>query len=147
MMSTSVGSELSLPRSPLEDVTSASNRHQPVSSSPAPVAVTRGSNQRNESPLESPTKSRRMSFKEKFKKFTSPTMSRKQSETSKMVDSGVGFDSDSCSGSYENKSFDDGKKASKLKEKIVAALSPESLRKKTDNQEISPKKKKSSVSP
>ena len=38
-----------------------------------------------------------MSFKEKFKKFTSPTMSRKHSsEASKMVDSGVGFDSDSC---------------------------------------------------
>ena len=139
MMSTSVGSELSLPRSPLEEVAGVRN-------SPAPLIVTRGSNQRNESPLESPTKSRRLSFKEKFKKFTSPTMSRKQSETSKMVDSGVGFDSDSCSGSFENKSFEEGKK-SKLKEKIVAALSPESLRKRSDTHENSPKKKKSSVSP
>merc|ERR1719445_2750091 len=139
MMSTSVGSELSLPRSPLEEVVAAP--------SPAPLPVTRGSNQRTDSPLESPTKSRRLSFKEKFKKFTSPTMSRKHSsEASKMVDSGVGFDSDSCSGSFENKSFEEGKK-SKLKEKIVAALSPESLRKRSDTHENSPKKKKSSVSP
>ena len=140
MMSTSVGSELSLPRSPLEEVVAAP--------SPAPLPVTRGSNQRTDSPLESPTKSRRLSFKEKFKKFTSPTMSRKHSsEASKMVDSGVGFDSDSCSGSFENKSFEEGKKSSKLKEKIVSALSPESLRRRSESRENSSKKKKSSVSP
>ena len=138
MMSTSVGSELSLPRSPLEEVTAVP--------SPA-LAVSRGSNQRTD-PLESPTKSRRLSFKEKFKKFTSPTMSRKHSsEASKMVDSGVGFDSDSCSGSFENKSFEEGKKSSKLKEKIVSALSPESLRRRPESRENSSKKKKSSVSP
>merc|ERR1711978_221393 len=110
--------------------------------------VTRGSNQRPESELalESPSKSRRMSFKEKFRKFTSPTLSRKQNEPSKMVDSGVGFDSDSCSGSFENKSFDDSKKSAKLKEKIVSALSPESLRKRPESGENSPKKK-STVSP
>ena len=130
MMSTSVGSELSLPRSPLEEVMVAAP-------SPAPPVVTRGSNQRTD-PLESPTKSRRLSFKEKFKKFTSPTMSRKHSsDASKMVDSGVGFDSDSCSGSFENKSFEEGKKSSKLKEKIVSALSPESLRRGSESRENS----------
>jgi len=144
MMSTSVGSELSLPRSPLDETPSTPIQK---SSSPAVGVIIRGSNQRNEENLDSPTKSRRMSFKEKFKKFTSPTMSRKQSETNKMIDSGVGIDSDSYSGSYENKSFDEGKKSSKLKEKIVSALSPESLRKRSDAGECSPKKKKSNISP
>jgi len=144
MMSTSVGSELSLPRSPFDETPCTP---MPKASSPAVGVIIRGSNQRNEDNLDSPTKARRMSFKEKFKKFTSPTMSRKQSDLNKMVDSGVGFDSDSYSGSYENKSFDDGKKSSKLKEKIVSALSPESLRKRSDAGECSPKKKKSNVSP
>jgi len=144
LMSTSVGSELSLPRSPLDETPSTP---MPKASSPAVGVIIRGSNQRNEDNLESPTKSRRMSFKEKFKKFTSPTMSRKQSETNKMIDSGVGIDSDSYSGSYENKSYDDGKKPSKVKEKLVSALSPESLRKRSDAGECSPKKKKSNVSP
>ena len=149
MMSTSVGSQ-----SPLEDVSTLShslNMSLPQSSSPQPAPViTRGStNQRSETEtLESPNKSRRMSFKEKFRKFTSPTMSRKQTETqSKMVDSGVGFDSDSCSGSFENKSFDDCKKPTKMKDKIVSALSPESLRKRPELSDSSPKKKKSTVSP
>ena len=139
MMSTSVGSELSLTRSPLEEGAT------PVT--PSYPLISRGSTQRQNQdtdPLESPTKSRRMSFKEKFKKFTSPTLSRKQNpEPSKMIDSGVGFDSDSCSGSFETKSFDDSKKPTKLKEKIVSALSPESLRKKSETPESSPKKKKS----
>jgi len=56
------------------------------------------------------------------------------------VDSGVGFESDSCSGSYEAK---DASKGSKFKEKLVSALSPESSRK----HEGSPKKIKSSNSP
>merc|ERR1719192_189243 len=129
MMSTSVGSEVSLFRSPLEE--------NPGSGSPAP-GISRGVRQRSHEDLESATKSRRMSFKEKFRKFTSPTLSRKQqSETNKMVDSGVGFDSDSCSGSYESG------KGSKLKEKLVSALSPESMRK----NEGSPKKMKPSNSP
>ena len=139
MMSTSIGSELSLTRSPLDEGAT------PVT--PSFPLITRGASQRTDTadPLESPTKSRRMSFKEKFKKFTSPTLSRKQnSEPSKMIDSGVGFDSDSCSGSFENKSFDESKKPTKLKEKIVSALSPESLRKKPETSESSPKKKKSS---
>ena len=129
MMSTSVGSEVSLIRSPLEETGSGS---------PA-TGISRGVRQRSQDNLESPTKSRRMSFKEKFKKFTSPTLSRKQQqgETNKMVDSGVGFESDSCSGSYESG------KGSKLKEKLVSALSPESLRK----SEGSPKKMKPSNSP
>ena len=128
MMSTSVGSEVSLIRSPLEETGSGS---------PAP-GISRGVRQRSQDNLESPTKSRRMSFKEKFRKFTSPTLSRKQQlETNKMVDSGVGFESDSCSGSYESG------KGSKLKEKLVSALSPESLRK----SEGSPKKMKPSNSP
>merc|ERR1719507_2183967 len=137
-MSTSVGSELSLTRSPLEEGLT------PVT--PSFPLISRGSTQRTQDtdPLESPTKSRRMSFKEKFKKFTSPTLSRKQNpEPSKMIDSGVGFDSDSCSGSFEAKSFDDNKKPTKLKEKIVSALSPESLRKKSETSDNSPKKKKS----
>ena len=129
MMSTSVGSEVSLIRSPLEET---------ASGSPA-TGISRGVRQRSQDNLESPTKSRRMSFKEKFRKFTSPTLSRKQQqgETNKMVDSGVGFESDSCSGSYESG------KGSKLKEKLVSALSPESLRK----SEGSPKKMKPSNSP
>ena len=128
MMSTSVGSEVSLMRSPLEETGSGC---------PA-TGISRGVRQRSQDNLESPTKSRRMSFKEKFRKFTSPTLSRKQqSETNKMVDSGVGFESDSCSGSYESG------KGSKLKEKLVSALSPESLRK----SEGSPKKMKASNSP
>ena len=151
MMSTSVGSELSLTRSPLDEVMfpATPSLVGGPDGSPGPV-VTRGSNQRPESELalESPSKTRRMSFKEKFRKFTSPTLSRKQNEPSKMVDSGVGFDSDSCSGSFENKSFDDSKKSAKLKEKIVSALSPESLRKRPESGENSPKKKKkSTVSP
>merc|ERR1719250_37187 len=121
MMSTSVGSELSLPRSPLDETPSTPIQK---SSSPAVGVIIRGSNQRNEESLDSPTKSRRMSFKEKFKKFTSPTMSRKQSETNKMIDSGVGIDSDSYSGSYENKSFDEGKKILQIKRKDC--FSPES---------------------
>ena len=128
MMSTSVGSDVSLIRSPLEEKTSGS---------PA-TGISCGVRQRSHEDLESPTKSRRMSFKEKFKKFTSPTLSRKQQvETNKMVDSGVGFDSESCPGSYESG------KGSKLKEKLVSALSPESMRK----SEGSPKKMKSSNSP
>ena len=131
MMSNSVGSELSLVRSPLDE--------HPGTSSPCP-GINRGVRQRSEDTLESPTKSRRMSFKEKFRKFTSPTMSRKHNETNKMVDSGVGFESDSCSGSYEAK---DSCKGSRLKDKLVSALSPESSRK----SEGSPKKLKSSSSP
>merc|ERR1719150_1491069 len=128
MMSTSVGSDVSLIRSPLEEKTSGS---------PA-TGISCGVRQRSHEDLESATKSRRMSFKEKFKKFTSPPLSRKQQvETNKMVDSGVGFESDSCSGSYESG------KGSKLKEKLVSALSPESLRK----SEGSPKKMKPSNSP
>merc|ERR550525_1639404 len=124
MMSTSVGSDVSLIRSPLEEKTSGS---------PA-TGISCGVRQRSHEDLESPTKSRRMSFKEKFKKFTSPTLSRKQQvETNKMVD----FDSESCLGSYESG------KGSKLKEKLVSALSPESMRK----SEGSPKKMKSATAP
>merc|ERR1719334_2039471 len=99
MMSTSVGSELSLPRSPMDDITPTSCLLPPKSSSPSVSnVIIRGSNQRMEDcSVESPTKSRRMSFKEKFKKFTSPTMSRKHNvnseQNSKMIDSGVGIDS------------------------------------------------------
>ena len=146
MMSTSVGSELSLPRSPLDEV----NSQTPVTTLTSlhhEHLTTSGSLQKQDDPLESPSKTRRMSFKEKLRKFTSPTMSRKQSDTSKMVDSGVGFDSDSCSGSFENKSLDDSKKPTKLKEIIVSALSPESLRKRPESSESSPMKKKCSPSP
>merc|ERR1719400_361681 len=120
MMSNSVGSELSLVRSPLEETAST-------------PGITRGVRQRSEDNLESPTKSRRMSFKEKFKKFTSPTLSRKQQvETNKMVDSGVGFDSESCPGSYESG------KGSKLKEKLVSALSPKKMKSSNSPQGSSP---------
>merc|ERR1719481_1627268 len=110
MLSTSVGSELSLPRSPME----CENSPSVLVRSTPPISVNsnfqRAINNPSPSNMESPPKSRRMSFKEKFRKFTSPTLSRKQQNQAeipsdkinpKMVDSGVGNDSDSCiSGSF-----------------------------------------------
>merc|ERR1719414_801357 len=91
-------------------------------------------------------KTRKMSFREKFKRFTSPTSNRK------VVESTVG-DESSSDGSgrgdtppRELKSSAGNKTEKTLRERIVCALSPESLRKR-DNQESSPKKKKSNFSP
>ncbi len=121
MVSTSVGSELSLPHSPLEETTTAMMSAKIVNSSAVtstassrPVAMRKatttdsspfvrgttttrqtGENPANKDDL-SPTKTRRMSFKDKLRKFTSPTLPRKQNNNSGdvpsrlMTDSGLG---------------------------------------------------------
>ncbi len=124
MVSTSVGSELSLPRSPLEETTTAMMSAKIVNSSVTsstalsrPVAMrkatttdsspfvrgTTTTRQTSENPPAnkddlSPTKTRRMSFKDKLRKFTSPTLPRKQNSNNNsgdvpsrlMTDSGLG---------------------------------------------------------
>ena len=87
---------------------------------------------------------RKISFREKFKRFTSPTPNRKDL---------TGLDTGGESSSDGGRSGDTPpvlKKAEKtLREKIACALSPESLRKRdTSKLDLaSPKKKKSSFSP
>jgi hypothetical protein len=119
MVSTSVGSELSLPRSPLEEIstsagttstaimTAATRADAPLrksieSSNNSPFV--RGTTTRNseallplqpmagavKDELPSPTKSRRMSFKDKLRKFTSPTLQRKQQQQAPGSGSEVG---------------------------------------------------------
>lgn len=111
MVSTSVGSELSLPRSPLEETTTAMMSTKTVNSSAVtstassrPVTMRKatttdsspfvrgttttrqtGENPANKDDL-SPTKTRRMSFKDKLRKFTSPTLPRKQNNSNNSVD-------------------------------------------------------------
>jgi hypothetical protein len=87
---------------------------------------------------------RKISFREKFKRFTSPTPNRKDL---------TGLDTGGESSSDGGRSGDTPpvlKKAEKtLREKIACALSPESLRKRDTSKldQASPKKKKSSFSP
>lgn len=89
---------------------------------------------------------RKISFREKFKRFTSPTPNRKDLTG---LDTSTGGESSSDGG----RSGDTPpvlKKAEKtLREKIACALSPESLRKRDTSKldQASPKKKKSSFSP
>ena len=91
-----------------------------------------GSEDFSRSPLEEQPQKFKMSFREKFKKFTSPTQNRKELE----------FESSS-----EHSEDAEAKKTEPmtLRERIVCALSPQSLRK--NNAESSPKKKKAGFSP
>ncbi len=149
MVSTSVGSELSLPRSPLEETTAAMsakivNSSAKSTASSRPVAMrkatttdsspfvrgTTTTRQTSENPPAnkddlSPTKTRRMSFKDKLRKFTSPTLPRKQNNNNNnsgdvpsrlMTDSGLGGmegtgEGSSCSplASLENRGDDSAK--------------------------------------
>ena len=85
---------------------------------------------------------RKMSFREKFKRFTSPTPNRKH-----MNDHHMSCDESSSDNGRGDTPPREPKTEKSLREKIVCALSPESLRKRSD-QESSPKKKKlSSFSP
>ena len=89
---------------------------------------------------------RKISFREKFKRFTSPTPNRKELHHDLSV-SGSG-DQSSSDGGRGNDTPPTKKTEKSLREKIVCALSPESLRKRDSKLEVaSPKKKKSSFSP
>ena len=95
-----------------------------------------------------------MSFREKFKRFTSPTQNRRElstnCETESSSEGGRGdtppreLKNAGCHAHHNVKT-----EGMTLRERIACALSPESLRKtRGDNQnESSPKKKKSSFSP
>jgi hypothetical protein len=118
--------------------------------------------QHNEASNEASPKTRKMSFREKFKRFTSPTPNRKNT-----LETGLGDESSSDGGRgdtppREPKNNNKSEPHKSLREKLVCALSPESLRKRdssahletttttttTSNKfEASPKKKKSSFSP
>ena len=99
-------------------------------------------------------KGRKMSFREKFKRFTSPTQNRRElstnCETESSSEGGRGdtppreLKNAGCHAHHNVKT-----EGMTLRERIACALSPESLRKtRGDNQnESSPKKKKSSFSP
>ena len=160
MLTSSLASDLSKftneAVSPLEEAA----RPPPTSSSTLPSK--RGPSSAAEANTASP-KTRKMSFREKFKRFTSPTPNRKSLEQQQQQESGGGSSSSSSAapsrGGSEVKEIPSGKKATPaatLKDKIVCALSPESLRKKTtsssgsDSATNSPQKKKkfeSSVPP
>ena len=161
MLTSSLASDLSKftneAVSPLEEAA----RPPPTSSSTLPSK--RGPSTAAEATTASP-KTRKMSFREKFKRFTSPTPNRKSLEQQQQQESGSSGNSSSSSaapsrGGSEVKEIPSGKKstpAATLKDKIVCALSPESLRKKTtsssasDSATNSPQKKKkfeSSVPP
>ena len=108
MVSTSVGSELSLPRSPLLEETTVAVTRTVTTVATAACSVPMRKSADNSSPFvrgtttrnsesakdadqaSSPTKSRRMSFKDKLRKFTSPTLQRKQHQQS-TDDSGLGM--------------------------------------------------------
>ena len=93
------------------------------------------------SPPKASSEGRKMSFREKFKRFTSPTPNRKHLADHMSCD-------ESSSDGRGDTPPREPKTEKSLREKIVCALSPESLRKRVDNQESSsPKKKKSSFSP
>ena len=99
-----------------------------------------------------------MSFREKFKRFTSPTQNRKEisgnnCETESSSESGRGDtpprelkSQNSCQKSHAQHSVT-RTEGMTLRERIACALSPESLRKRDNPNESSPKKKKSSFSP
>ena len=88
---------------------------------------------------------RKISFREKFKRFTSPTPNRKELHHDPSVSVS---DQSSSDGGRGNDTPPTKKTEKSLREKIVCALSPESLRKRDSKLEVaSPKKKKSSFSP
>lgn len=108
MMSNSIGSDMN--KSPLDE-------NKPFGGSSAlkrAPKILEGSD-------EGSPKARKMSFREKFKRFTSPTPNRK--ETSGSVSISVKEPESRCH-------------HTSLKDKIVGALSPESLRKKPTGSEI-----------
>ena len=140
MLSTSVGSDISCSRSPLDDITPA-NPHKLQDNTALPIVTE--SNYSTRSEFEQEPKSRRMSFKQKFKKFKSPTISRKQSESVVKAGSpGASSANDNCKA---NKPLEETKKGSKLKERIVSALSPDSMRKRSESHESSPRSSKSAA--
>merc|ERR1719225_636733 len=135
-------------RSPLEE---DGHRDHNLTTTEAMETTTTASTQNSSSV--SP-KGRKMSFREKFKRFTSPTQNRRElstnCETESSSEGGRGdtppreLKNASCHAHHNVKT-----EGMTLRERIACALSPESLRKtRGDNQnESSPKKKKSSFSP
>ena len=92
------------------------------------------------------------SEREKFKRFTSPTQNRRELSTNCETESSNsegGGRGDTPPRELKSGCHAQSKtEGMTLRERIVCALSPESLRKTRDNQnESSPKKKKSSFSP
>ena len=99
-------------------------------------------------------KGRKMSFREKFKRFTSPTQNRKEINSGETESSSEGGRGDTPPRELKSQNYHKNASSSKtegmtLRERIACALSPESLRKRDNNNqnESSPKKKKSSFSP
>ncbi len=127
-----------------EDEAMISGECSPLQEDNPAIAVTTAST--TSSSNKSPSKTRKMSFREKFKRFTSPTPNRKSglSVTS-------GSDKDGSSDSGDTPPSDPKNEKNKkmaLRDKIVGALSPESLRRNSSSEAKSPKKKKkSSFSP
>ena len=99
---------------------------------------------KNDAMLGASPKTRKMSFREKFKRFTSPTQNRKEINSQNHGD-----ESSSSSDMHESSRplNEINKTEMSLRERIACALSPESLRKRDNQSESSPKKKKSSFSP
>jgi hypothetical protein len=145
MLSNSLGSDLS--KSPLDD-----KHHQLVTEKPPTAKKSPKLSSENEGGDDSPKSRSKMSFREKFKRFTSPTPVRQRG------DSEDGQSEPETSSIIRSEQF---KRApSSIREKLVCALSPESLRRRytadsaltvNDCQsaavDVSPKKKKSSFSP
>ena len=107
----------------------------------------------NSSSVVSP-KGRKMSFREKFKRFTSPTQNRKEINSGETESSSEGGRGDTPPRELKSQNYHKNASSSKtegmtLRERIACALSPESLRKRDNHNqnESSPKKKKSSFSP
>ena len=99
-------------------------------------------------------KGRKMSFREKFKRFTSPTQNRKEINSGETESSSEGGRGDTPPRELKSQNYHKNASSSKtegmtLRERIACALSPESLRKRDNHNqnESSPKKKKSSFSP
>merc|ERR1712223_1320468 len=136
-------------RSPLEEDGHRDQNHTTTEAMETTTTVASTQNSSAVSP-----KGRKMSFREKFKRFTSPTQNRRELSTNcETESSSEGGRGDTPPRELKNAGchahHNVETEGMTLRERIACALSPESLRKtRGDNQnESSPKKKKSSFSP
>ena len=161
VLSNSLGSDLS--KSPLEEKQQLlqqqqQQQQQQILRSPAPKKSPKLSSETEAADDESPKTRSKMSFREKLKRFTSPTPVRQRgdSEVEGMSEP------EAANSSISTTKNDPVKRTpSSIREKLVCALSPESLRRRhthvegqtlttpivTSTADVSPKKKKSSFSP
>ena len=155
VLSNSLGSDLS--KSPLEEKQQLLQQQQ-ILRSPAPKKSPKLSSETEAADDESPKTRSKMSFREKLKRFTSPTPVRQRGDSEV-----EGMSEPEAANSSISMTKNDPVKRtpSSIREKLVCALSPESLRRRhthvegqtlttpivTSTADVSPKKKKSSFSP